>query len=78
VFKDSGLEVKHYRYYDKKNINLDLNGMLEDIKVVGILHTSNFSLPQPVRSFCYMLVPIIQLESIRQEINGGRFPMRVN
>jgi aspartate/tyrosine/aromatic aminotransferase len=34
VFRDSGLEVKQYRYYDKKNINLDLNGMIEDLKVV--------------------------------------------
>jgi aspartate aminotransferase, mitochondrial len=32
VFKDSGLEVKHYRYYNKKNIGLDLDGMIEDIK----------------------------------------------
>ncbi|KAI8867351.1 mitochondrial aspartate aminotransferase-like protein [Ramicandelaber brevisporus] len=32
IFKDSGLEVAHYRYYDKANIGLDLNGMLEDIK----------------------------------------------
>ena len=37
VFRDSGLEVKHYRYYDKKNINLDLNGMIEDIKVLNLV-----------------------------------------
>jgi len=35
VFRDSGLEVKQYRYYDKKNISLDLEGMLEDIKVLS-------------------------------------------
>jgi aspartate aminotransferase len=34
VFRDSGLDVKHYRYYDKKNISLDLEGMVDDIKVV--------------------------------------------
>jgi len=33
VFRDSGLDVKQYRYYDKKNISLDLAGMIEDIKV---------------------------------------------
>lgn len=32
IFKDSGLEVKSYRYYDPKSISLDLNAMLEDIK----------------------------------------------
>ena len=33
VFRDSGLDVKRYRYYDEKTISLDLNGMIEDIKV---------------------------------------------
>ncbi|CAH7686156.1 pyridoxal phosphate-dependent transferase [Phakopsora pachyrhizi] len=32
IFKDSGLEVKNYRYYDKKTVGLDSKGMLEDIK----------------------------------------------
>ncbi|PLW18464.1 hypothetical protein PCANC_08876 [Puccinia coronata f. sp. avenae] len=32
IFKDSGLEVKQYRYYDKKTVGLDAAGMLEDIK----------------------------------------------
>ncbi|WAQ82826.1 hypothetical protein PtA15_3A190 [Puccinia triticina] len=32
IFKDSGLEVKQYRYYDKKTVGLDARGMLEDIK----------------------------------------------
>jgi len=32
VFKDSGLEVEKYSYYDKKTIGLDFNGMLADIK----------------------------------------------
>jgi aspartate/tyrosine/aromatic aminotransferase len=34
VFRDSGLEVKQYRYYDKKTISLDLDGMIEDLKVI--------------------------------------------
>lgn len=33
VFRDSGLNVKQYRYYDKKNISLDLDGMVQDINV---------------------------------------------
>ena len=32
VFKDSGLKVEKYRYYDKKTIGLDFEGMIEDIK----------------------------------------------
>ena len=32
VFKDSGLEVVKYRYYDKDTIGLDFNGMVDDIK----------------------------------------------
>ena len=34
IFKDSGLEVKQYRYYDPKTISLDLDAMLEDIKAM--------------------------------------------
>ncbi|KAI2468842.1 aspartate aminotransferase [Annulohypoxylon bovei var. microspora] len=32
VFSDSGLKVEQYRYYDKKTIGLDFEGMLADIK----------------------------------------------
>jgi aspartate aminotransferase len=32
IFRDSGLEVHQYRYFDKKSIGLDLQGMLEDLK----------------------------------------------
>ncbi|KAF3020685.1 hypothetical protein G7054_g5050 [Neopestalotiopsis clavispora] len=32
VFKDAGLEVEKYRYYDKNTIGLDFQGMLADIK----------------------------------------------
>jgi aspartate aminotransferase len=31
VFKDSGLEVKTYRYYDPETISLDLDDMLKDL-----------------------------------------------
>jgi len=32
IFKDSGLEVKQYKYYDKKTVGLDFKGMIDDIK----------------------------------------------
>lgn len=32
VFKDSGLEVEKYRYYNKDTIGLDFEGMLADLK----------------------------------------------
>lgn len=32
VFKDSGLEVEKYRYYNKDTIGLDFDGMVGDIK----------------------------------------------
>lgn len=32
VFKDSGLKVEKYRYYNKETIGLDFDGMVEDIK----------------------------------------------
>lgn len=32
VFRDSGLEVKQYRYFDKKTVGLDFAGMKEDLQ----------------------------------------------
>lgn len=32
VFKDSGLEIEKYRYYNKDTIGLDFEGLIEDIK----------------------------------------------
>ncbi|KAG1755224.1 pyridoxal phosphate-dependent transferase [Suillus paluster] len=32
LFKDSGLEVKYYRYFDKKTVGLDFEGLKEDLK----------------------------------------------
>ncbi|KAI9298276.1 putative aspartate aminotransferase [Neoconidiobolus thromboides FSU 785] len=34
IFKDSGVEVASYRYFDKKTNGLDFHGMLEDIKSI--------------------------------------------
>lgn len=36
IFKDSQMSVHAYRYFDKKTNGLDLHGMLEDLKVLGI------------------------------------------
>lgn len=35
IFKDSGLEVLSYRYFDKKTSGLDFSGMCEDIKKIS-------------------------------------------
>jgi len=32
VFRDSGLEVRSYRYFDKENVGLDWAGLVEDLK----------------------------------------------
>jgi len=32
IFKNAGLEVKTYRYYDKENSSLDFDGMVKDIQ----------------------------------------------
>ena len=32
VFRDSGLEVKGYRYFDKKTVGLDFEGLKEDLR----------------------------------------------
>ncbi|KAE8212081.1 hypothetical protein CF327_g4247 [Tilletia walkeri] len=32
IFRDSGLEVKQYRYYDKETVGLDFKGLIEDLK----------------------------------------------
>ncbi|KAK7694597.1 Aspartate aminotransferase, mitochondrial [Cerrena zonata] len=34
IFRDSGLEVKQYRYYDKKTVGLDFAGLKEDLKAM--------------------------------------------
>jgi aspartate aminotransferase len=33
IFKDSGLEVVHYKYFDKNTNGLDFKGMVNDLKV---------------------------------------------
>lgn len=34
VFKDSGLKVENYRYYNKDTVGLDFDGMIADIKAL--------------------------------------------
>lgn len=33
IFRDSGLEVKTYRYFDKETVGLDFEGLKEDLQV---------------------------------------------
>ena len=37
MFRDSGLEVKQYRYFDKKTVGLDFEGMKEDLRVCSVV-----------------------------------------
>lgn len=48
IFKDSGLEIRKYRYFDKKTVGLDFAGLKEDIQVntAATYHTS-LSFPFP-------------------------------
>ena len=34
IFKDSGLEVKTYSYYDKKTVGLDFEGLKKDLNAM--------------------------------------------
>ncbi|GAA5866697.1 hypothetical protein JCM8547_002728 [Rhodosporidiobolus lusitaniae] len=34
IFKDSGLEVKYYSYYDKKTVGLDFEGLKKDLRAI--------------------------------------------
>ncbi|KAG6381219.1 pyridoxal phosphate-dependent transferase [Boletus reticuloceps] len=61
LFKDSGLEVRSYRYFDKKTVGLDFEGLKEDLKVcadfrcVTLPHPLSRT-PQKVLSYFYMPV----------------------
>jgi aspartate aminotransferase len=33
IFRDSGLEVRGYRYFDKATVGLDFKGLQEDLRV---------------------------------------------
>jgi aspartate aminotransferase len=40
IFRDSGLEVRGYRYFDKKTAGLDFEGLKEDLKVSVVAETT--------------------------------------
>lgn len=61
VFKDSGLEVKKYRYYNKDTIGLDFDGMVADLEA---------ALPQAL--FYFTLVLITQQVLTQPRSNGRR------
>ena len=45
IFRDSGLEVKGYRYFDKKTVGLDFEGLKEDLKVNDLSHAISIDTP---------------------------------
>jgi len=84
LFRDSGLEVKGYRYFDKKTVGLDFAGLKEDLKVIEFTSTwqpckpkmltiLNARLHQRNLSYCYMLVLIILPASTRLRSNGLKY-----
>lgn len=75
LFKDSGLEVRSYRYFDKKTVGLDFDGLKEDLKVSVDFRHVTFShavyrAHQKVLSCFCMLVHTIPLGLIPPRRNG--------
>lgn len=48
IFRDSGLEVRNYRYFDKGTVGLDFEGLKADLKVC---HRERVSLPAIYATF---------------------------
>ena len=50
VFRDSGLEVRYYEYFDKDTVGLDFEGLKADLKVREVevvwYQLSNFAISQ--------------------------------
>jgi hypothetical protein len=75
LFKDSGLEVRSYRYFDKKTVGLDFDGLKEDLKVcvyfknITFPHTVSRT-PRKVLSYSYMHAHTIPLGLIPPRRNG--------
>ena len=78
IFKDSGLEVVYYRYFDKKTNGLDFAGMTEDLSVHYFTHKhdSNRDCRKSLMRvlYCFMLVLTTQLVLIQPKLNGKNFP----
>jgi len=70
VFRQCGLDVKQYRYYEKESISLDLDGMIQDIKVIPTLSVSHRRPLQRAQLFCFMRARTTQRVLILLTING--------
>jgi len=47
IFEDAGLEVKYYRYYDNRTIDLDFEGLIQDLRVSPFLSSFSSFFPLP-------------------------------
>lgn len=61
-----GIKVERYRYFDKKTVGLDFEGMKEDIKVSGdflysINTVTDVDLERRIRLYCMFLAVCILL-----------------
>lgn len=68
LFKDSGLEVRSYRYFDKKTVGLDFDGLKEDLRVRADFKRTTYpslmqSLERPGR--CHRVITCLCTQSHR-------------
>ena len=82
IFRDSGLEVRGYRYFDKKTVGLDFEGLREDLEVSVVLkavwlavYFSSIRMPLNDRLFFYMLAPTTRRAWTLPLRNGRRSPI---
>jgi hypothetical protein len=82
IFRDSGLEVRGYRYFNKETVGLDFEGLKADLKVLRLplfFRSSPLILdhrqPRSSRSYSSMLAPTTQLVLILPRNSGLKSPI---
>ena len=82
IFRDSGLEVRQYRYFDKKTVGLDFAGLKEDLEVWSTIRQKGMTcdtengtprMPQHKASSFSMPVPIIPPVLTQLSSSGRKF-----
>jgi hypothetical protein len=81
VFRDSGLEVRHYKYFNKDTVGLDFEGFKADLKVPNLtlvceylINYQTYRPPLSILSYCFMHALTTPLESILLKLSGEKFP----
>lgn len=74
IFKDGGLNVGQYRYFDTKTNGLDFQGNDDILNLCNLQECWKTLVRQnPIPSSFFMHVHIIQLVSIQHQSNGRSF-----